>query len=95
MVPASFNPLDGRDPAPRAGALLLRVEGRIGRDGIGNAGEAVRLRARTGEVTSRYGGWIDATASAWVGHSVQRQPPDACDGPSAWNPRPQPPTPGW
>jgi hypothetical protein len=95
VVASSFNPLDGRDPAPRAGTMLLKVEGRIGRDGIGNAGEAVRLRARTGEVLSRYGGWVDAGASGWTGHSVQRQPQDACDGPGAWNPRPQDPTPGW
>jgi hypothetical protein len=95
IVGAGFDPMDGRDPAPRAGAMLLRVEGRIGRDGIGNAGEAVRLRAKTGEVLSRYGGWIDAGPSAWTGRSVQRLPADACDGPGAWNPRPQQPTPGW
>ena len=95
VVGAAFDPQEGRDPAPRAGAMLLRVDGRIGRDGIGNAGEAVRLRAKSGEVLSRYGGWIDAGASGWTGRSVQRQPEDACDGPAAWNPRPQPPTPGW
>jgi hypothetical protein len=95
VVAAAYDPLDGRDPAPRAGTLLLRVDGRIGKDGIGNAGEAVRLRARSGEVVSRYGGWIDAGASGWTGRSVARQPEDACDGPAAWNPRPQPPTPGW
>jgi hypothetical protein len=95
VVAAGFNPLDERDPTPRTGTMLLRVEGRIGRDGIGNAGEAVRLRGRGGEVVSRYGGWVDASASGWTGHSVQRQPQDACDGPGAWNPRPQVPTPGW
>jgi hypothetical protein len=95
VVPAAFDPLDGRDPAPRVGTLLLRVEGRIGRDGIGNDGEAVRLRARSGEVVSRYGGWVNAAASGWAGRSVQRQPQDACDGPASWNPRPQQPTPGW
>jgi hypothetical protein len=95
VVAAGYNPMDGRDPAPRAGAMLLRVDGRIGRDGIANAGEAVRLRARSGEVLSRYGGWIDVGGSAWTGHSVQRLPQDACDAPAAWNPRPQQPTPGW
>jgi hypothetical protein len=93
VVAAAFDPLDGRDPAPRG--MLLKVEGRIGRDGIGNDGEAVRLRGRDGQVLSRYGGWVDAGASGWTGHSVQRQPQDACDGPTAWNPRPQSPTPGW
>jgi hypothetical protein len=95
VVPALFNLMDGRDPAPRADALLLRVEGRLGKDGLSNAGEAVRLRARSGEVLSRYGGWIDTGPSAWTGHSVQRVPQDACDAPAAWNPRPQVPTPGW
>jgi hypothetical protein len=95
VVAAGFNGADGRDPAPRADAMLLRVEGRIGRDGIGNATEAVRLRAPGGQVLSRYGGWIDTGPSAWTGRSVQRQPQDACDSPSGWNPRPQLPTPGW
>lgn len=95
VVAAAFDPMDGRDPAPRAGALLLRVDGRIGKDGIANAGEAVRLRAKSGEVLSRYGGWIDAGPSVWTGRAVQRLPQDACDGPAAWNPRPQQPTPGW
>jgi hypothetical protein len=95
IVPAAYNVLDGRDPPVRTTAMLLRVEGRIGRDGIGNAGEAVRLRAKTGEVLSRYGGWVDVSASAWTGHSVQRQPQDACDAPSAWTTHPQAPTPGW
>jgi hypothetical protein len=95
VVASGYDLMDGRDPAPRAGAMLLRVDGRIGRDGIGNASEAVRLRARSGEVLSRYGGWIDAGPTAWTGRSVQRLPQDACDGPAAWNPRPQQPTPGW
>jgi Lamin Tail Domain len=93
VVAAAFDPLDSRDPAPRG--MLLRVEGRIGRDGISNFGEAVRLRGRDGQVLSRYGGWVDAGASGWTGRSVQRQPQDACDGPAAWSSRPQVPTPGW
>jgi hypothetical protein len=95
VVAAAYDAADGRDPAPRAGSMLLRVAGRIGRDGIGSTGEAVRLRGRGGEVLSRYGGWVDAAPTAFSGHSVQRQPQEACDGPAAWNPRPQTPTPGW
>jgi hypothetical protein len=94
VVPAAYDLYDGRDPAPRPGAVVVRVEGRIGRDGIGNAGEVVRLR-RGGEVVSRYGGWIDSGRTGWTGRSVVRQPADACDDPVAWSARPQLPTPGW
>jgi hypothetical protein len=94
VVPAAYDLYDGRDPPPRPGAILLRVEGRIGRDGISNAGEVVRLR-RGGEVVSRYGGWIDSGRTGWTGRSVVRQPADACDDPVAWSARPQLPTPGW
>jgi hypothetical protein len=95
VVPAQFDEADGRDPAPRAGVMLLRVEGKIGRDGIGSAAEAVRLRGKGGEVLSRYGGWIDTSPSAWTGRSVERQPPKACDDASSWSASPQLPTPGW
>jgi hypothetical protein len=95
IVPAAYDAAAGSDPAPRPGTTLLRVEGRIGRDGLGNAGEVVRLRRKSGEIVSRYGGWVSTTATAWVGRSVQRISPDSCDRAEAWSTRPQQPTPGW
>jgi hypothetical protein len=96
VVPASFAADDPSDVAPAAGTALLRVEGRLGRDGLRQSGEVVRLVDPQGVVLSSYGGWIDASAPAWQGRSVQRLPdPVACDHPRAWSDSPQPPTPGW
>jgi hypothetical protein len=96
VVAAGFVASGTLDPEPRAGTLLLRVDGRIGRDGLANGGEPVRLRARSdGRVVSAYGGWVDSGAATWNGRSVKRTSPDACDLPSAWTDRPSPPTPGW
>jgi hypothetical protein len=99
IVPADFvvgstdaaNP----DPPPAADATLVRVGGRLGKDGLG-AHEGVRLRGRDGAVLSSYGGWVDQGSTAWNGHSVHRLPAqDACDHPRAWTRSPLPPTPGW
>lgn len=96
VVAAGFVASGTLDPEPRDGTLLLRVDGRIGRDGLSNGGEPVRLRARSdGRVVSAYGGWVDGGAATWNGRSVKRTSPDACDLPSAWTDRPSPPTPGW
>ncbi len=94
VVGAGYDAGDGRDPAPRAGAHLVPVPGRIGHDGLTNAGETVRLR-RGGDVISQYGGWVDTNATGWRGRSVQRVTDDACDHPTSWNDRPLAPTPGW
>lgn len=95
IVAATYDPAEGKDPPPRADALLLRVAGRIGADGLSNSGEPVRILAADGTVISQYGGWVDVNATAWSGKSVQRQSVDACDSPDGWLKTPQSPTPGW
>jgi hypothetical protein len=96
IVGATFDAQGAGDVPPRADTLILRVAGRIGRDGLGQAGELVRLVDPTGLVRSAYGGWVDVSRAAWGGHSVHRQPDEnACDHPAAWSSAPMPATPGW
>jgi Lamin Tail Domain len=95
VVPGSFA-VDPAGPMPLPGAPLLRAAGRLGRDGLRQSGEVVRLLDGQGVILSSYGGWIDTSAPAWQGRSVQRLPdPDACDHPRAWSESPHLPTPGW
>jgi len=93
VVTSAYDPGNGADPPPRAGTQLLRVDGRIGADGLSNGGEVTRL-LRGDEVVSSYGGWLDVSASPWAGHSVHRLVETACDRRDAWNHGPLPPTPG-
>jgi hypothetical protein len=96
VVGASYVEGAPGDLPPRAGTPLLRVAGRIGRDGLRQQGEAVRLLAADGSVVSSYGGYVDTTRPAWSGRSIQRVPdPAACDHPQAWSMAPLDPTPGW
>jgi len=94
LVAENFVADDGKDPVPRDGTVIVRVSGRLGADGLSNAGEPVRL-VKDGVVVSQYGGWVDTSASAWNGMSVHRISVDACDQPSAWTNAPEVPTPGW
>jgi hypothetical protein len=94
IVPEGYA-ADGKDPAPREGTLVVRVAGRLGSDGLSNAGEVVRLLTAQGDVISQYGGWVDVSATAWSGKSVKRSSPDACDAADAWSKSPSAPTPGW
>jgi Lamin Tail Domain len=93
VVTASYDPENGADPPPRAGTQLLRVDGRIGADGLSNGGEVTRL-LEGDAVVSSYGGWIDVSSVAWAGRSVHRLVETACDRRDAWNHAPLPPTPG-
>ena len=93
VVTSAYDPMAGPDPPPRAGTLLLRVDSRIGSDGLSNAGEVVRL-VQGETVVSSYGGWVDVSSSAWSGKSVHRLVQTACDRPDAWNHTPLVPTPG-
>jgi hypothetical protein len=95
VVAEKYDPAEGSDVPPAAGAVLVPVPGRIGSDGLANAGEAVELRAATGDVISRYGGWIDTSPSAWSGKTVKRSTMQACDGAGAWSTIPTAATPGW
>jgi hypothetical protein len=96
LVGANFDDAAPGDVPPAAGIAILRVAGRIGRDGLGQAGEVIRLVDGAGLVRSSYGGWVDTSRAAWAGHSVQRQPDEAaCDHPLSWSSAPMPATPGW
>lgn len=95
LVAEKYEPGAGGDVAPAATTTLVRVPGRIGSDGLANAGEIVELRAADGAVISRYGGWIDTSPSSWSGKSVKRLNAQACDGAKAWSTNPTPATPGW
>jgi hypothetical protein len=96
VVATTFDPDSGADPSPAPDTPLLRVDGRLGRDGLRQDGEVVRLLGPGGELLSSYGGWVNASKPGWQGRSVQRVPdPAACDHPRSWSDSPQPPTPGW
>jgi hypothetical protein len=95
VVGQGYDPVDEKDPAPAEGAVLVRVAGRLARDGLSNSGEGVRLLNPNGDVVSQYGGWVDTSATAWSGQSAKRVAVDACDGVDAWSKAPSPPTPGW
>lgn len=93
VVTSAYDPSSGADPPPRAGTPLLRVDTRIGTDGLSNAGEVVRL-VQGDTIVSSYGGWVDVSSSTWSGKAVHRLVQTACDRPDAWNRTPLPPTPG-
>jgi hypothetical protein len=94
VVTATYDPDEGSDPSPRAGTLLVRVDTRIGADGLSNSGEAVQL-VQGAAVVSSYGGWVSVSAGSWNGNAVHRLVQTACDSAAAWNHAPLPPTPGW
>jgi len=93
VVTSTYDPNQGQDPAPRAGTLLLRVDSRIGADGLSNGGELVRLMSGD-TVVSSYGGWVSVSASSWSGKGVHRLVQTACDRADAWNRTPLAATPG-
>src|SRR6185369_6311977 len=93
IVTSAYDPQSGADPAPRPGTMLVRVDSRIGTDGLSNGGEAVRL-VQGETVISSYGGWVDVSSAAWAGHSVHRLVETACDRRDAWSRAPLEPTPG-
>jgi len=93
IVPSTYAVAQTGDPAPRAGTLLVRVDARIGSDGLSNSGEAVRL-VQGQTLVSSYGGWVAVSASGWSGQAVHRLDQAACDDAQAWNRTPMPPTPG-
>ncbi len=78
IVTATYDPAAGPDPPPRSGTLLVRVDTRLGSDGLSNGGEAVQLLQ--GEaVVSSYGGWVTVSAGSWNGKAVHRLIQSACD----------------
>lgn len=95
IVSSGFDPASAKDTPPLAGTALVRVDSRIGSDGLSNGGEAIRLLASGGAVISSYSAAIDVSATAWAGQSVHRVPETACDQAASWTQRPLPATPGW
>ncbi len=93
IVPSGFD--TRAEPELPANAILIRVDARIGRDGIGNDGDPVRLRAPDGTLLSAYGGWIPMNGIAWTGRSTQRRLPRDCDHPTTWSRVPRTPTAGF
>jgi hypothetical protein len=93
VVTSAYDPNQGSDPPPRPGTLLLRVDSRLGSDGLSNGGEAVQL-LQGDAVVSSYGAWVSTSAGSWNGNAVHRLVQSACDGPAVWNRTPLPPTPG-
>lgn len=95
VIPALFDAASEKDTPPAAGTLLIRVDNRLGSDGLSNAGESVRLRGAGGQLVSSYGVATPVSATGWSGKSVHRVPEEGCDQPAGWTQRPLPATPGW
>jgi hypothetical protein len=93
VVTSAYDPGNGADIEPRPGTQLLRVDARIGTDGLSNGGEVTRL-LQGDAIVSSYGGWIDVSSVAWAGHGVHRLVQTACDRLNAWNHSPLAATPG-
>ncbi len=93
VVTSTYDPENGADPPPRAGTQLLRVDGRLGADGLSNGGEvgAPPAGRRRRVELRRLGRRVGRTLGR---HSVHRLVETACDSSDAWNHTPLPPTPG-
>jgi hypothetical protein len=77
LVPEGYSPDPELDIAP-PGVVPLVALPRLGRSGLANAGELLRLRDRDGNVVSRF----PALPAPGPGQSVARRAPDASDGES-------------
>ena len=95
IVASGFDAASPKDTPPRAGVPLVRVDTRIGSDGLSNSGEVVRLLSARGNVVSSYGAAVDVSATSWSGKSVHRIPETACDQEASWTRHPEVATPGW
>jgi hypothetical protein len=82
VVGEAYDPLEGSDPPPGPGAILLRVPGSLGQSGLRNSGERVEVRDAFGTVWSSYGGYVDTASPA--GQSAVRTDLLGCDRPEAW-----------
>jgi hypothetical protein len=75
LVNETFVEDDELDPAPAPGTLLLRVP-KLGKGGLNNSGEPLKLRDSSGSVVSRF----PAGPKVKPGKSVARVAPDSPDG---------------
>lgn len=90
IVPATYDPAEGRDPAPAPGTSLIRVDASLARGGLKNSpGEALALAWDAGPggpvLLDSHGGADDP--GDLPGRSVVKDP-GACDVPAAWRPPP-------
>jgi hypothetical protein len=93
LVPENYDPAEGQDPAPAASALLVRLEGSLGGNGLMNSeAEPVELRDGTGIVVSAYRGECGKPKSGLSAARVLADLPEA--DPAAWPAAPAAPTPG-
>jgi hypothetical protein len=74
LVREDYDPESGIDQPPVSGTLLVRLP-QLGKNGLGNAGEALRIEAPDGRVLSRF----PAVAQALAGTSAVRREPTARD----------------
>jgi Lamin Tail Domain len=95
VVPAGFDPASEKDTPPAPGTQLVRVDTRLGFDGLSNSGERVQLRGRDGGLVSSYSVATAVSGAAWAGKSVHRVPESGCDQSASWTQHPLPATPGW
>jgi hypothetical protein len=95
VVPSGFDAASEKDTARAPGTQLVRVDTRLGFDGLSNSGEMVRLRGRDGVLVSSYSAATPVSTAAWAGKSVHRVPESGCDQMASWTQRPLPATPGW
>ncbi len=82
IVPAEYQPGAGGDPVPGPGAVIVRLEGAIGAQGLRNSGESLLIRDAEGEVVSRFSMLMSPPGA---GISIERVDGYAPDGdPANW-----------
>jgi len=82
VVGGAYDPLEGSDPPPGPGTILVRVSGSLAQSGLRNSGERVELRDAAGTVLSSYGGHLDTSSDP--GQSAVRVDLLGCDVRAAW-----------
>lgn len=95
IVASGFDAAAPGDVPPKVGTLIVRVDSRLGGDGLANDRDVVRLLLPGGPLISSYDGSTSTAATAWNGRSLHRRAGSACDTPSSWSSVPAAPTPGW
>jgi hypothetical protein len=95
IVASGFDGAAPGDVPPKPGTLIVRVDSRLGGDGLSNDRDVVRLALPGGTVITSYDGSTSTAAAAWNGRSLHRRAGSTCDTPSSWSSVPALPTPGW
>ncbi len=97
VVGENYSLEDPGDPAPIAGAVVVRVGGSLGSGGLGNGGEALVLYdLESAALVSAYERPIAVKAAADQGRSVVNVHPGGCDVATSWQKHPLgASSPGW